>query len=96
MSLATRVVLLALAAGITLVGLLMGLRFWTERRSEARIYDSVDRVPPRPVALVLGAGLWPDGSLTPILTDRVATAADLYRAGKVPDLISSGEKIGVD
>lgn len=96
MSLATRIVLLALAAGITLLGLLMGLRFWTERRYEGRIYESIDQVPSRPVALVLGAGVWPDGSLTPILADRVATAADLYRAGKVQKLLCSGDNRRVD
>jgi SanA protein len=48
------------------------------------------------VALVLGAGLWPDGSLTPILADRVATAAELYQAGKVQKLLCSGDNRRVD
>jgi SanA protein len=42
------------------------------------------------MAIVLGAGLWPDGSLTPVLADRVATAADLYHAGTVQTLVFSG------
>jgi len=47
-------------------------------------------VPARQVAIVFGAGLWRDGSPTPVLRDRVATAADLYFAGKVEKLLMSG------
>jgi SanA protein len=43
------------------------------------------------VALVLGAGLLSDGSPTPALYDRVATAADLYKSGRVEKLLVSGD-----
>ncbi|MGD2104016.1 MAG: ElyC/SanA/YdcF family protein [Anaerolineae bacterium] len=96
MNLTRRIFLLAAAAGATLLGILLGLRFWIERRYENRIYERIDGVPSRPVALVLGAGLWPDGSLTPILADRVATAAELNRARKVQKLLCSGDNRRVD
>jgi SanA protein len=83
--------LLVVACGGAALGLVLGLRFWIERRYEEQIYEAVERVPPRPVALVLGAGVWPDGSLTPVLADRVATAAELYRTGKVEKLLCSGD-----
>jgi SanA protein len=57
---------------------------------------SVEDVPPRRVAIVFGAGLWRDGSPTPILQDRVATAAELYFAGKVEKLLLSGDNRFVD
>ena len=57
---------------------------------------SVDEVTPRRVAVVFGAGLWEDGSPTPILQDRVATAAELYLAGKVEYLLMSGDNRFVD
>ena len=44
-----------------------------------------------PVAIVFGAGLWRDGTPTPVLQDRVATAADLYFSGKVKKLLMSGD-----
>ncbi len=44
-----------------------------------------------PVAIVFGAGLWRDGSPTPVLRDRVATAAELYFSGKVQKLLMSGD-----
>lgn len=96
MRLIKRFLLLAIACGTAVLALLLGLRFWVERRYEDRVYETVEQVPPRPVGLVLGAGLWPDGSLTPILADRVATAADLYRAGKVEKLLCSGDNRRVD
>lgn len=43
------------------------------------------------VAIVFGAGLTPDGQPTPVLRDRVATAADLYFSGKVEKLLMSGD-----
>jgi SanA protein len=89
-------IVLTIAAVVASLGLVLGLRWWVERRYGAQIYESIESVPSRPVALVLGAGLWPDGSLTPILADRVATAADLYRTGKVEKLLCSGDNPRVD
>jgi SanA protein len=86
-----RVLSIALWCGVATVVFLGGLRLWFERKCHDRIYASVEDVPPHPVAIVLGAGLWPDGSLTPILADRVATAADLYHAGSVHKLLFSGD-----
>ena len=88
--------LVAVGSGVVTAVLLVGLRLWAERRTRERIYTRIEHVPPRPVAIVLGAGLWADGSLTPVLTDRVATAADLYRAGIVRKLLFSGDNRFVD
>lgn len=52
---------------------------------------STDTAPARRVAIVFGAGLWRDGSPTPILRDRVATAANLYFSGKVEKLLMTGD-----
>jgi SanA protein len=51
---------------------------------------SIEKAPVRPVAIVFGAGLWRDGSPTPVLRDRVAAAARLYQDGKVRRLLMSG------
>lgn len=53
--------------------------------------DSVEKVAPHRVAIVFGAGLWRDGSPTPVLRDRVETAARLYFSGKVEKLLMSGD-----
>ncbi len=91
-----RLAVLAVVVGLVGLLLLLGLRLWVERRYQDHVYTRVEDVPERSVALVLGAGLWPDGSLTPVLADRVATAADLYHAGKVQKLLCSGDNRFVD
>jgi vancomycin permeability regulator SanA len=87
-----RVFYVALICGVVAVALLGGLRLWAEGRYRGRVYDRLEDVPPRPVAIVLGAGLWPGGTITPVLADRVATAADLYHAGAVQTLLFSGAR----
>ncbi|UCC89413.1 MAG: YdcF family protein [Anaerolineales bacterium] len=67
------------------------LRVWVHWRTKPRIYDQIQLVPAANVALVLGAGLWSDGSPTPPLHDRVATAVDLYKSGVVKKLLFSGD-----
>ena len=52
---------------------------------------TVESAPPSRVAIVFGAGLWRDGSPTPVLRDRVATAAQLYFSGRVEKLLLSGD-----
>lgn len=48
-------------------------------------------VPHAQAALVLGAQVKPDGRPSAMLADRIAAAADLYRAGKVDKLLLSGD-----
>ncbi len=55
------------------------------------VFHSVGAIPARPVGLVFGAGLTPDGSPTPMLADRVDAAIALYRTGKVSRLLFSGD-----
>ncbi len=91
-----RLIAALIALAIVTVVLLSGLRLWVERKFRADVYHQVEDTPSRPVALVLGAGLWADGSLTPVLADRVATAADLYHADRIDKLLLSGDNRFVD
>ena len=56
----------------------------------------VTEAPVKRVAIVFGAGLQYDGSPSPVLEDRVATAAKLYFSGKVEKLLMSGDNSYVD
>jgi len=47
--------------------------------------------PSIPVAIVFGAGLRRDGTPTLVLRDRVETAVDLYKTGKVQKILMSGD-----
>ncbi len=64
---------------------------WIQWRYDRQVYTELAAVPPRPVAIVFGAGVQPDGGLTPMLADRMDTAIELYRAGVVRKLLVSGD-----
>lgn len=77
---------------IVLLGLLVLIvpRLITAAYSKGKVYSAAN-VPVRRVAIVFGAGLWRNGSPTPVLADRVTAAANLYFAGKVEKLLMSGD-----
>jgi SanA protein len=88
----------AVLVGLGVVGLaaLTGVRYWVDTTYSERIYADVEQIPPRPVAIVFGAGVTPAGRLSPILADRVNTAFRLYRAGRVNKLLLSGDDRSVN
>lgn len=62
-----------------------------------RAKDSITEIPtdnslqtPR-VAIVFGAGVLSDGQPSPILADRIITAVELYRAGRIKKILMSGD-----
>lgn len=82
--------------GISAAALAMlALRLYTTSKYRAQIY-SVAEAPGERIAIVFGAGLWRNGAPTPVLYDRVATAAELYQQGKVEKLLLSGDNRFVD
>jgi vancomycin permeability regulator SanA len=89
--LSLRFILLVLL--VTLLSLALP-RLLTAIYASSRTYK-VSGVPSKRVAIVFGAGLWRDGSPTPVLRDRVATAADLYFSGKVEKLLLSGDNSSI-
>jgi SanA protein len=68
-----------------------GPRAYTWLRFDGQIVEAA-AAPVERVAIVFGAGLTRSGRVTAVLYDRVATAADLYHAGKVSWLILSGSQ----
>lgn len=62
--------------------------------SAAKIETSITEIPieePKRVAVVFGARVWDDGTPSNTLYDRVLTAVELYRAGRVRKLLMSGD-----
>lgn len=51
----------------------------------------IQRLPHAQAAIVLGAGVQPNGYMSGMLVDRVQRAIDLYRAGRVDKIIVSGD-----
>jgi SanA protein len=81
------IILLILALSILVIP-----RLVTAFHARTRLYTLED-APAKKVAIVFGAGLWRDGSPTPVLRDRVATAANLYFAGVVEKILMSGDNV---
>ncbi len=93
---ARRRVLLLLLLLVGGVGL-AGWTLWTlTLRFTYAIFRAPEYLPARPVAIVFGAGYWPDGRLSPVLQDRLDSAIELYRAGRVTKLLFSGDNRFVD
>lgn len=87
-----RPIIILLSVGLLIFGLprLIAIIY-----ARTRLY-TVENVPRKRVAIVFGAGLWWDGSPTPVLRDRVATAAELYFSGKVEKVLMSGDNRFID
>ena len=81
---------------LALVGLLtvyivnLRVKSYSNQRLETSITEIPQEEPPR-VAIVFGAGVRSDGSPKDALYDRVLTAVELYRAGRVRKLLMSGD-----
>ncbi|MGQ9667209.1 MAG: SanA/YdcF family protein [Anaerolineae bacterium] len=69
----------------------LGIAWHIGRTTAPFRYRDMEKVPARPVAIVLGAGLERDGRPSPVLADRVRTAVALYRAGKARKLLVTGD-----
>jgi vancomycin permeability regulator SanA len=63
------------------------------RRTAAGHLFTASDVPPAPVALVLGAQVYPDGTPSPFLTARLDLAKQLYDAGRVRAILVSGDNM---
>lgn len=59
-------------------------------------YTDPAAVPIERVALVFGAGVRPDGTPSPMLADRVQSAAQLYQMGRVQKILMTGDNSRVD
>lgn len=78
---------------ITMSGIVaLAFPIWTlGTRYEQRIHTCIQEVPEQPMAVVFGAGYWPDGTPSDVMKDRVEAAVELYRAGRVRKILFSGD-----
>lgn len=76
-------------AGALVVGL--GPVLVVQAVGQTAVRPDVAAVPPTPVALVLGAGLEPDGTPSVYLARRLEAARQLFEAGTVQVILVSGD-----
>lgn len=81
-------ILLSMLAGILTPFVLNSYINFT---TQSRRYTEITEVPDEPVAIVFGAGVWEDGSPTPMLADRIRGAIDLYQMGRVQKILMTGD-----
>lgn len=74
-------------AGLVLVLLINGLVYYGGRRH----FVTLEEAEPAQAVIVLGAKVYADGRVSPMLGDRLDTALALYRAGKVDKILVSGD-----
>ncbi len=87
-----RLILIASAATVlTGVGATLAMNLWVRREAEPFVVADLAGLAPRDAAIVPGARVHPDGRPSAPLHDRLVTALDLYRAGKVRKILVSGD-----
>ena len=83
-------ILLGLVGFLTVYVVNLHVQSYTDRKLQTSITEIPVEKPPR-VAIVFGAGVRSDGSPKDALYDRIVTAVELYRAGRVRKLLMSGD-----
>jgi len=66
------------------------INHYVERIGAKYIYSAQD-VPTADTVLIMGAYVFPDGTLSTMLKDRVVVGYELYENGKTPKIIVSGD-----
>ncbi len=69
----------------------VGLNVWVSWATRGLVFEGVESVPGRTVAIVLGARVYADGTPSLSLEDRLEAALALHRAGKVRKVLVSGD-----
>jgi vancomycin permeability regulator SanA len=85
--------LVLVGTGLVAGAAVLGSVGWVRATAAGHTYADVDlaSVPAAPVALVLGAQVYPDGTPSPFLAGRLDLAKRLYDAGLVRVLLVSGD-----
>jgi len=82
--------------GVLLILALLAPTIYVAIATSSYRYTDIASLPATRVAVVFGAGVRPDGALSPMLADRVRVAAQLYRLGRVQKLLMTGDNSRVD
>ena len=81
-----------LALMFVFVLLLAGCNLWIVKSTQSKVYSDLSKLPGHRVALVLGTSHRSvGGGPNPFFDNRIKTAADLYRLGKIDHFILSGD-----
>lgn len=85
-----RVKRILLGALVCSIAAFSGIQAWVLFQGNGRVREQA-QVQSAEAILVLGAYVYPDGSPCPILEDRLKVGLELYRSGKAPKILVSGD-----
>jgi SanA protein len=72
--------------------LIVSCNIWVVQSTRDRVFDDLEKLPGHRVALVLGTShRLASGGANPFFDERMKTAAELYRLGKIDHFILSGD-----
>lgn len=85
-----------LTAGLAIFIFVATVNLWILGSTKNYIFEKITDVPQKQAALVLGALVYKNGTMSDSLADRVQTALELYQAGKVQKILISGDNSRTD
>ncbi|HET9910831.1 MAG TPA: ElyC/SanA/YdcF family protein [Anaerolineales bacterium] len=74
-----------------LCGVLFAPQIWSQIKYKDKIHHQIELIPPQEFAVVFGAWVKEDYSLSDVTKERVEAGVRLYKAGKVRKLFLSGD-----
>ena len=84
--------ILASVIGLLLViFFILALEAIFQKQTAGSIYSNITKIPTAETVIILGASVHADGTLSPILKDRVDTAIKLYEMKKVTNFLVTGD-----
>lgn len=85
-----RIICSLAAISVLLIGAVVMINGYVERVGTKYIVDA-DDIPNADAILILGAYVFPDGTTSSMLTDRLTVGYELYHKGKAPKILVSGD-----
>ncbi|MDT8347839.1 MAG: ElyC/SanA/YdcF family protein [Flavobacteriaceae bacterium] len=76
---------------IFFIAVVFFLHFYIKSFSKEFTFNDLEQFPEVETALILGASVQPDRSLSTVLKDRADTAIELYHSGKIKQILVSGD-----
>lgn len=86
--------LVLLALGVGIVPILLNV--YVMAITAKWRFTNITTVPVEDIAIIFGAGVWEDGTPSPMLAQRVQAGVDLYSQGKVKKLLMTGDNSSED
>ncbi len=77
--------------GVAIWALILLVNWRVDGIGKPKIYQDINKIPSAYTVIVLGASVYQNGNLSPILMDRVDSALELYNAGKAKRFLLSGD-----